>query len=459
LRHPSLTEGSIPRTLFFFALPMLLGNVLQSMNGSINSIWVGKYLGEAALAATSNANLLMFLVLGGVFGLSMASTILVAQRLGAGDPTAARRVVGSSASFFVGFASLTAVAGLVFLHPLLAWLRTPADAVPYAVPYLRITLATLPLSFLYYFVMGVLRGAGDSRTPFRFLLLCVALDVLLNPLLIFGFGPVPRLGIAGSATASLLALGVSLAAMVLHLYRQRHPLCIHRGEWHLFRPDWAIVRTLVQKGLPMGLQMVVMASSLIAMIGLVNRFGSHVTAAFGSAMQVWSYVQMPALAVSAAVSSMAAQNVGAGNWPRVSATMRAGLALSVATTGSLCILLQLFGRHVLGLFLPDDSAALDLAAHANAIVLWSFVFFGISTVLVGVVRSTGAVVAPVLLLFVSLWLVRFPLAYALLDRWQEDAIWWSFPVGALCSVVLLALYYRFGSWRKARMGPAAAPSR
>jgi Na+-driven multidrug efflux pump len=139
--------------------------------------------------------------------------------------------------------------------------------------------------------------------------------------------------------------------------------------------------------------------------------------------------------------------------------MRSGLALSVATTGSLCLLLHLFGRHALGLFLPNDSVALDLAAHANSVVLWSFILSGISMVLVGVVRSTGAVIVPVLLLFVSLWLVRFPLAYALLDRWHEDAIWWSFPVGAAVSVVLTSLYYRFGSWRKARMGPAAVPSR
>jgi len=451
----SLTEGSIPRSLFFFTLPMLLGNVLQTLNGSINSIWVGKYLGEAALAATSNVSLLMFLVLGGVFGLSMAATILVAQRFGARDLPAARRIVGTSATFFVGFAVLVAAGGIVFMRPLLAWLRTPADVIPYAIAYLRITLVALPLSFLYFFVMGVLRGAGDSRTPFRFLLLNVALDVVLNPLFIFGLGPVPRLGIAGSATASLVAAAVSLVAMVVHLYRQRNALCIGRDELHLFRPDWAIVRTLVTKGLPMGLQMLVMASSLIAMIGLVNRFGSQVTAAFGAAMQVWNYVQMPALAVSAAVSSMAAQNVGAGHWPRVGATMRAGLALSFAITGGLVLLLELVGRPVLSLFLPSDSAAVDLAAHGNRIVLVSFILSGATMVLFGVVRSTGAVIVPVILLFVSLWLVRFPIAYALLGRWQENAIWWSFPVASTVSLLLATLYYRFGGWRSARMTPAS----
>jgi len=452
----SLTEGSIPRALFLFTLPMLAGNVLQSLNGSVNSVWVGRYLGEAALAATTNASMLMFLVMGGVFGLSMAATILVAQSYGARDLPGARRVVGTSATFFVGIALLTGVGGIVFVRPLLTWLRTPADVVPYALPYLRITFAALPLSVIYFFIMGILRGAGDSRTPFRFLVLSVVLDVALNPLFIFGLGPVPRLGVAGSATASLVAGTVSLLAMLAHLYRERNALCIYGDELHLFRPDWSIVRTLVTKGVPMGLQMLVLSSSMIAIVGLVNRFGSHVTAAFGASMQLWTYVQMPAFAVSAAVSSMAAQNVGAGNWPRVGETMRAGVTFSVALTGGLVLVLLLAGRPLLALFLPSGSLALDLAVHANRIVLWALILSGTTMVLFGVVRSTGAVIAPVFILFVSMWLVRFPLAYALLGRLQEDAIWLSFPVASSVSVLLAGLYYRFGGWRHAKMrhGPA-----
>lgn len=452
--RPTLTAGSIPLALFHFTLPMLFGNLLQTANGSVNSVWVGKFLGEAALTATSNAGNLMFLVFGGVFGLSMAATILVAQRWGANDMAAARRVVGTSATFFFGIAALAGAAGILFLRPLLTWLNTPADAVPYAVPYLCITFAALPLTFLHFFVMGVLRGAGDSRTPFRFLVLAVVLDVLLNPLFIFGLGPVPRMGVAGSATASLVAGLVSFFALVTHLYRQRHALCIGRDELHLFRPDWSIVRTLVVKGLPMGVQMLVMSSAMLAMIGLVNSFGTDAAAAFGAAMQVWGYVQMPQLAVSAAVSSMAAQNVGAGNWPRVGATMRAGMVLNLAMTGGLVLVLLLAGRAALSLFLPAGSVALDIGEHANRIVLVTYVLSGCTLVLFGVVRSTGAVVMPVVLLFVSLWLVRVPVATWLLDRWQLDAVWISFPVGSCASLLFAILYYRFGNWRSARMGPA-----
>ena len=156
-----------------------------------------------ALTATSNANTVLFLLLGGAFGVSMAATILVAQHVGAQRPEAARRVVGASAAFFASIALALALVGALAADALLAAMRTPADAVPLARSYLRIIFAALPFLYLYTYVMAVLRGAGDSRTPFRFLLLSVGLDIGLNPLFIFGLGPVPRLGIAGSALATL----------------------------------------------------------------------------------------------------------------------------------------------------------------------------------------------------------------------------------------------------------------
>ena len=206
----------------------------------------------------------------------------------------------------------------------------------------------------------------------------------------------------------------------------------------------------------MGLQMFVVSSSMIALISLVNRFGSQETAAFNAAMQLWNYVQMPALAIGAAVSSMAAQNVGAGRWDRVGKIALTGVAFNFLIGGTLILIVYLLDRRALGLFLPANGAALDISVHLNGIVLWSFAFFGTSIVMYGVVRATGAVVPPLIMLAVSLWLIRLPFAYWMLDRWQADAIWWSFPLSSMMSVTLSVLYYRFGNWRKARMGLATA---
>jgi len=449
-----LTEGSIPRALLAFSLPILYGNVLQSINGSVNAVWVGKFLGEASLAAVGNSNVVMFLLFGVMFGFSMAATIMVGQCMGARNVAEAKRVVGSSAVFFLGLSLAISLLGFILAQSLVTWLHTPPDALPLALTYMRIIFLALPFMGGLFFLMAVLRGAGDSKTPFKYLAMAVALDILLNPLLIFGWGPVPRLGIGGSALATLIAQALSFFALVAHLYRTRHFLCIHRHELYLFRVDWSLVRLLVTKGIPMGLQMFVVSSSMIALISLVNRFGSEETAAFNAAMQLWNYVQMPALAIGAAASSMAAQNVGAEKWDRVGKVAGTGVLFNFLMVGSLVAIVYVFNKSALSLFLPANGAALAVSAHLNAIVVWSFLFFGTSIVLFGVVRATGAVMPPLIILVISLWLIRVPFAFSVLSRWHADAIWWSFPISSVISMVLAIAYYRFGGWRKVRMGVA-----
>ena len=447
----SLTEGSISSGMFRFALPILFANVLQSLNGSVNSVWVGRYLGEAALTATSNANTVMFLLIGAAFGIAMAATILIGQCIGANDISEARRVVGTSATFFAALSVVMAVAGLVLCEPLLVVMSTPRDSLPLAVAYMRVIFLGLPFMYMYAFVGSVLRGAGDSKTPFQFMLLSVAIDIALNPLFIFGLGPVPALGIAGSALATFFAQAISLVALVTHLYRRRHLLVLHKEEIRHLRLDWTIVGTLVKKGIPMCAQMLVVSLSAVLMIALVNNFGVDTTAAFGAALQLWNYIQMPTFAVGMAVSSMAAQNVGAQKWDRVNAIARVGVTFSVVITGSIVLLIELLDTWAFQIFLPSGSGALQIATHLNHIVTWSYIFFGVSMVLFGVVRATGAVMAPLFVLTIALLVVRFPLAEMLINRYQTDAVWWSFPISSALAAVLAILYYKYGGWRSARM--------
>jgi putative MATE family efflux protein len=450
-RPHSLTEGSISGGLLRFALPILYANVLQSLNGSVNSIWVGRFLGEAALTATSNANTVMFLLIGAAFGIAMAATILVGQRIGANDIKEAKRVVGTSATFFAAISVAMAIAGLLLSEPLLVAMKTPADSLPLAVAYMRVIFLALPCLYMYAFVMSVLRGAGDSKTPFYFMLLSVGIDIALNPVFIFGFGPIPRLGIAGSALATFLAQAISLAALIVYLYRRKNLLVLDKDELSMLRVNWVVLGALVKKGIPMSAQMLVLSLSGLLMISIVNRFGVATTAAFGASLQLWNYIQMPALAVGMGVSAMAAQNVGARKWDRVNSIARIGVLYSILLTGSVILLLEVLDTRSYELFLPVGSDALRAATHINRIATPSFVFFGISMVLFGIVRATGAVMAPLICLTISLLLVRVPLAEAFLDRWGADSVWWSFPLSSGLSAVLAVLYYKYGNWRSAHM--------
>ena len=451
-----LTEGGIPVVLFRFALPILFANVLQSLNGSVNSVWVGRYLGEAALTATSNANTVMFLLIGAAFGVALAATILVGQCIGANNVAETKRVVGTSATFFTGISVAMAIAGLTLCRPLLIAMSTPAASLDLAVAYMRVIFLALPFLYLYAFVGAMLRGAGDSKTPFYFMLLSVGLDIALNPVFIFGLGPIPRMGIAGSAFATFVAQAVSLAALVRHLYRRRHLLVLHKDELALLKVDWGVVGTLVRKGVPMSAQMLVMSLSGVLMITLVNRFGVDTTAAFGAALQLWNYIQMPAFAVAMAMSAMTAQNVGAGKWARVRSIARVGVLYNVVLTGVIALAMELLDSQMFALFLPAGSEARVIASHLNHVVTGSFVFFGVAVALFGVVRATGAVVAPLVILTITLLAVRFPVAELYLGRYGVDAVWWSFPLSSGLSALLAVLYYKYGGWRSAHMMPANA---
>src|SRR5258708_14106552 len=202
-KGPDLTVGPIGATLITFALPVLGSNILQSLNGSANAIWVSHVLGEAALTATSNANQILFLMLGAVFGVSMAANIMVGQAIGAGDRGLATKAVGTSTAFFVLLSLSVGAAGFALTPYILSAMGTPPDARADAIAYLRVIFAAMPFMYFFSFVMMAQRGAGDSRTPFYFSLLAVVLDLTLNPMLIMGIGPFPNLGIAGSPTATL----------------------------------------------------------------------------------------------------------------------------------------------------------------------------------------------------------------------------------------------------------------
>jgi putative MATE family efflux protein len=446
-----LTKGPITRTLLVFSLPLLGGNALQSLNGTVNQIWVSHTLGEAAITALGNANIVMMLMMGAIFGVGMAANILIAQAVGAGEPALVKRVMGTATTFFIALSLVIGFAGATLSPHILALMGTPMEARAGAAIYLRIIFASVPFMYFFMFLQMALRGTGDSTTPFWFMALAIAIDITLNPLLIRGIGPFPRMGIAGSATSTLVGQSFSLACLIVHLYRRRSLLALRPSELGLLRPDLEILRSLVTRGLPMGVQMLVMSGTAVVMISLVNRFGALTSAAYSISSIIWGYLQMPTMAIGASVSSMAAQNVGAGRWDRVDKIARSGVISGLVITGAVAVLLYVFNDQVLGILLPSNSPAIPLARHINTTVLWGFVLFSVTFSLSGVVRSTGAVWVPLGIMIVSMLGVRLPFASLMIPRFGEDAIWWSFPLATITSAVLTTLYYRFGGWRRARM--------
>ncbi len=448
-----LTHGPITRTLILFGLPTLGSNVLQSLNGSMNAVWVGHMLGENALAATSNANLVIFLMFALLFGLGMATTILVGQNTGRGNIDEVRRIVGSSLTMFFLLSLVITLLGWLFTPELLHLLATPPEAKPLALAYLRIIFLTMPATFLMTPLMMALRGTGDSVTPLIWMAVSVVLDSALNPLFIAGIGPFPQLGIAGAAVATVIATYVSLAGLLIMIYGNDLTIRLRGAEWRYLRIDSEIIRTILIKGIPMSVQMVVVSGSALAMIGIINREGVLVTAAYSVTQQLWTYIQMPAMAIGAAVSTMVAQNIGADRWDRVRQITQSGIVISLATTTTIVALLALIDRPALALFLSSASPAMPIAQHIQLVATWAFVLFGVTFVLLGTMRANGAVWAAVLILVISLFPFRIGVATGLHHWLGADAIWLSFPISSGASLLLSWAYYQSGHWKRARMAP------
>lgn len=446
-----LTRGPIASTLLLFALPMLASNILQSLNGSINAIWVGRFLGAQALAATANANIIMFLMFSVVFGFGMASTVMIGQAVGGRDMDAARRAFGSAVGFCSILGIIVAAGGWIWSPDLLRLLATPAEAIPLALVYLRVIFVAMPASLLSVMMMMGLRGAGDARTPLIFMIMSVMIDLVLNPVLILGLGPIPAMGIAGSAAATAAAGFVSLIALIAYTYAKDLPLRLRGAEIRYLWPAAAQMRVLLGKGLPMGLQMIVMSASGLVMIGLVNREGLLVTAAYGASQQLWTYLQMPAMAVGAAVSAMAAQNVGAGRWDRISRITGVGIGYQLLITGSMVAVMLTAHEPLLALFLGDNPLVSAEAWHMQLRVSWSFIAFGCTMILFGVMRANGVVVKPLLILIFTLFVVRLGFYHFAYPALGADALWFSFPAGSFMSLTLAFLVYAQGGWRKARL--------
>jgi len=333
---------------------------------------------------------------------------------------------------------------------LLRLMATPRESMAEAEAYLRVIFLSIPFSTASLMLAMGLRGIGESRLPLYAMVLTVAVDIVLNPLLIRGAGPLPALGIAGSAASTAFANLVGALLMLHRLYRRDLPLRLRGRELGYLVPARGELGYILGKGLPMGAQMLLISSGQLIMLGLVNREGLDTTAAYGASLQLWNYLQMPAMALASAVSAMVAQSIGAGNHQRVGAVTRVGVIGNLAVTGVLAAIIVAAHRPLFALFLGSGSAAIPIAGHIQAICTWSFMLSGVMMVLTGTMRSYGAVLLPLGIMFVAFYPARLGFYFGAHPWLGGEALWWSYPTSSAVAVLLTWLAYTRGSWRDRR---------
>jgi len=441
------TSGPITPTLLRFALPLLATNFLHSLAGTWGAVWVGQVLGANALTAVATASVILYMMMGAAMGIGTAAGVAIGQSLGAGDGPAVKRVVGTALAFVMGFSLLVAAAGWLLTPTLVGWIGTPGAAREFTITHLRWTCLSMPSIFTYLVMMMVMRGTGDSKTPFKFTLLWIGLSLLLGPLLITGSAGLPRLGIAGLGLGNLLANAIALGALVLFVYRERLPIALHGDDLRHLRPDPALLRLLVRRGLPMALETIVVQGSYFTLLGMVNGYGAATAAAYSGAAQLWVFVQMPSNALAASMSAMAAMNIGAGHWPRVEKIALRGCTMSLVIASLATAGVYALGDLPLRLFIPAGGEVLDKAWQINLIALWGWIALSASMGLFAIMRANGAMLAPMLIFGLTMWVFRVPFALLLRPVLGEAAIWWSFPFGSITAALLALAWYRWGGWR------------
>lgn len=449
-----LTQGKILPMLIKFGIPMLGASVLQSLNGTMNTIWVGHLMGESALSATGTVNTVMFICFSALIGFSMSTGILVGQNMGKRDVDMVRRVMGSAAGMFMALSFIIAIAAWFSADWFLHILSTPKNAVPYALGYFRIIFLAMPAIFMFMLLMTGLRGSGDARTPLIWMGVSVVLDSGLNPFLIAGIGPFPKMGTEGAALATVIANYASVAGLLIMIYRDDLLIRLRGSELRYLYPDPVLLRTIVLKGFPMALQMFMMAAASVVVMGFINREGEVVSAANNVVGQVFNYVIMPAMAFGGAATTMVAQNIGAGKWDRVDEIAKVGLRVVFVITVVMVILLTVFDKPALSLFMPWDSPSMPIAQHVMLLTGWGFTMFAFTFVQLGVMRANGAVWVGIIILSISMLPVRLGLYALMRAHLGVDGLYWSGPISSCAAALMAWGYYHSGLWRKARMMPA-----
>lgn len=434
------------QTFLIFLLPLMAANILQSLSGTINNIFIGQMIGVKALAAASVFFPIMFLFISFLIGMSAGASVLIGQAHGARNNERIKAVTGTVLTVSLLGGVVIGVLAAFFARELLGLLGTPEDILVDATAFARISFLSMPVMFVFFIASSVLRGVGDTVTPLLSLVASTVISALLTPMLIQGWFGLPQLGLVSAAVASLVGFAASLVVLFFYLRWLDHPMAPDRALLAHLKPDGKILVQVLKLGVPTGIQMITGALAGIVIIGLVNSFGSDATAAYGAVNQILSYVQFPAISIAIAASIFGAQAIGAGQADRLGNVTLTALMMNFVLTGGLIVLVYIASEPMIALFISDPEIV-ALSEHLLRIVAWATLLFGAGSVIAGVMRSSGTVFVPMLISIFVIVGVEVPAAIWLSREMGLSGIWWGYVASFVAMLVLQAAYFWF-IWRK-----------
>ncbi|MDR3251644.1 MAG: MATE family efflux transporter [Tannerella sp.] len=435
-----LTTGKVWKTIPAFVFPLLIGNVMLQMYNLVDSVIVGNFLGKEALAAVSASFFIYYFVISLIIGVGSGITVVIAQYFGAGRYDDVQRAFSSILIFTVIAGVLLSVVGIALAEPLFRLTKTPEDVVPLAVRYFRVYIGGTFIFITLNSLLSTFRGMGDSRRPMVFILITAVLNVVLDVLFIIVF----RFGVEGAAYATVLAQASGVVVAMVYL-RSCHPLLSLRRRDLKF--DYALFRRGLKIGLPVSIQQCSLSVGLLALLGVVNVFGTDTLTAYGAAGKIDSLITQAILTLSSAISAFCGQNIGAGRFSRVSQGVRFAMVINVFFSLTVFAMIFFFGHWIMKVFTPDP-AVISIGYEYLLTVGAVFVLNGATNVMNGAMRGAGDTLFAMINGIVSLWLIRIPLAYILGDSLGYQGVWWAISISLVFGFITTLIYYVSGRWKR-----------
>jgi len=438
-----LTSGGIAKPLFFLSLPVIVTNLLRTAYSLADTFWVGR-VSKGALAAITFSYPIVFLFIALGMGVAVAGSVLVAQHEGAGDRSQVEYAASQTVTFGILTALTLGLGGFFLVEMVLKILGASPEVIPLATSYLQVVTLGLPFLFGFSVFIALMRGFGETLTPMLVMLLSVALNVIIDPFLIFGWLWFPALGIQGAAIGTVFCRGLGLLVGLWILFTGRKGLKIHFSD---MKPNIAFFKRILQIGIPASVEGMGRALSVNALLSVVGGFATSVVAGYGIGIRVFSTVFLPALAVSRSVETMTGQNVGAGKFDRAESAnyvAAGGMFLIMSLLGGICFL---FAPSIVSIFTPNEEV-IEVGSEFLRFISLTFGFVGAARVFSGGFRGAGKTMVAAAIAVLTLGVIRYPIALFLSANLGRQGIWSAFIVSNVAGLFIAYLWFRRGTWRQ-----------
>ncbi|MCK5130891.1 MAG: MATE family efflux transporter [Candidatus Sabulitectum sp.] len=439
-----MTTGSVRGKLMLLAWPVMLSHLLQTFYNLADAFWLGK-LGRQALTAPTITMHVFFIAFAISMGIGAAGTTLVSQFKGAGDEKKASLVGGQLLLLLTSIGLLFGIAGFLLVPQILNLLQTPSDSWQMTYDYMRWIFTGFPLLFIFFVYQGISTGLGDTVGPMQVNLIAVIVNVILDPILIFGIGPFPEMGVVGAAIATVFSRALASGIGMHRLFKGSNGIRIVAAD---LKPDRPMIRKIMKIGLPVSLGQLGTSFGFTFMIGIVNSFGSVVTAAFGVGNRIIHMAMVPAMGLSQANAAAVGQNLGAGNVERAEKSTNAALLLIGLILLPMTLGMFFFGADISKAFV-NDPEVIELGQTMFRIITPSVFVFGFLLVLLGSFQGSGYTLPVMVLNMSRLWVLRIPGAYLLAYTLGMGplGIWWAMFISNTVITISGWIWFRKGTWK------------